>query len=159
MPTSSDETWNAVDCDFEANGYRLPTEAEWEYAARAEDNTVDALTYSGTSDVNELGDYAWYSSNSNSTTHEVGTKKANAFGLYDMSGNVSEWCWNWRTSGYDTTTESGSDPVGALSGDYRVLRGCSWCCDSDGCAVSFRNCSNPGSCYNDVGFRLVRSVR
>ena len=112
VPTSSDSTWNAVVCDWNANGYRLPTEAEWEYAARAGDDTVDSLTYSGTSDVNKLGDYAWYNDNSNSTTHEVGTKKANAFGLYDMSGNVYEWCWNWFTNSYDAETEGGSDPTG-----------------------------------------------
>ena len=119
VPTSSNSTWDAVECDWTVNGYRLPTEAEWEYAARAGDNTVDSFTYSGTNNVDELGDYAW---TSNDTTHEVGTKLPNAFGLYDMTGNVWEWCWNWFTDSYDTTTEGGSDPTGASDGGDRVTR-------------------------------------
>ena len=156
VPTSSNSTWNAVVCDWNANGYRLPTEAEWEYAARAEDNTVASLTYSGTSDVNKLGEYAWYSSNSNSKTHEVGTKKANGFGLYDMSGNVWEWCWNWFTKSYYTGTEGGNDPTGESAGANRVYRGGSWAHNSDYCAVSCRDDYNPVSRHHYIGFRVVR---
>ena len=161
LPTAYDDplrdTWDAVKCDWNANGYRLPTEAEWEYAARAGDNTVDSLTYSGTSDVNKLGDYAWYRDNSNSTTHEVGTKLQNAFGLYDMSGNVYEWCWNWFTSEYDENTEGGNNPTGASSGSRRVSRGGSWRYNSDYCAVSDRYDYRPGIRFNILGFRVVRS--
>ena len=157
VPTSSNNTWNAVVCNWNANGYRLPTEAEWEYAARAEDNTVASLTYSGTSDVNKLGEYSWYSSNSNSKTHEVGTKKANGFGLYDMSGNVWEWCWNRFTNSYDAEAEGGSDPTGTSAGSNRVYRGGSWRSSSDRCAVSCRRSLYPNIRDNNLGFRVVRS--
>ena len=157
VPTSWNSTWDAAICNFEANGYRLPTEAEWEYAARAGDNTVDSLTYSGTSDVNKLGDYAWYTSNSSSKTHEVGTKKANAFGLYDMSGNVLECCWNWHTYSYDTGKEGGSDPTGTSAGSFRVFRGGDWCHFSDSCPVSNRlSYEYPYSRDDYLGFRVVR---
>jgi formylglycine-generating enzyme required for sulfatase activity len=157
VPTSSDSKWNAVICNWNANGYRLPTEAEWEYAARAGDNTVDSLTYSGTSDKNKVDDYAWYMDNSNSTTHEVGKKEANAFGLYDMSGNVWEWCWNWWTSSYDEETEGESDPTGSSAGSYRVFRGGSWYNFFDSCAVSCRYYYGPDYRYFNVGFRVVRA--
>ena len=154
VPTSRNSTWDEVVCDWNANGYRLPTEAEWEYAARAGDNTTSSKTYSGTSDVNELGDYAWYSS---SKSHEVGTKKANAFGLYDMCGNVWEWCWNWYTSSYNTTTEGGNDPTGALSGANRVYRGGGWNYSSNDCSVSRRNYYEPHLSQYFLGLRLVRA--
>ena len=157
VPTSSNSTWNAVVCNWNANGYRLPTEAEWEYAARAGDNTVESLTYSGTSDVNQLGEYAWYYSNSNSTTHEAGTKLPNAFGLYDMSGNVWEWCWNWFTDSYNAETEGGSDPTGTSAGSVRVYRGGSWYYNSDRCAVSCRYNYYPNYRYFYLGFRVVRA--
>ena len=95
VPTSSDSTWDAVECDWNANGYRLPTEAEWEYAARAGDNTVDSLIWSGTSDENEYNDYVWHGDNSLKTTNEVGRKKANNFDLYDMCGNVQELVYKY----------------------------------------------------------------
>ena len=156
VPTSSNSTWDAVECNWTANGYRLPTEAEWEYAARAGDNTVDSFTYSGTSGDNKLGEYAWNISNSNHKTHKVGTKKPNAFGLYDMSGNVDEWCWNWFTDSYDTTTEGGSDPTGSPDGSGRVNRGGAWSSTPVCGAVSYRDEDDPYDRYGSLGFRVVR---
>ena len=163
MPTDWNDplcdTWDAATCDFNVNGYRLPTEAEWEYAARAGDNTVDSLTYSGTSNVDELGDYAWYNDSANDNTHEVGTKLPNAFGLYDMSGNVWEWCWNWFTTSYDAETEGGSDPTGTSAGAGRVFRGGSWNNSADRVSVSRRgsSSSSPSNRGNLLGLRVVRA--
>ena len=156
VPSSEDATWDSVICNWNSNGYRLPTEAEWEYAARAGDNTVDSLTYSGTSDVNELGDYAWYGSTSGNETHEVGKKLQNAYGLYDMSGNVFEWCWNWVTYSYDIEAEGGSDPTGTSAGALRVHRGGSWAINPDYCAVSCRDYNSPYVRTFNRGFRVVR---
>ena len=154
----NDSTWNAVVCDWNANGYRLPTEAEWKYAARAGDNTVSSLTYAGTNSSSNLGKYAWYESNSNDATHEVGTKLPNAYGLYDMSGNVWEWCWNWYTNSYDAETEGGSDPTGTSAGSRRVYRGGCWYNFSDDCAVSYRDYGSPNLRDYGLGFRVVRSA-
>ena len=158
VPTSSDSTWDAVECDWNANGYRLPTEAEWEYAARAGDNTVDSLIWSGTSDENEYNDYVWDGDYSLNTTNEVGRKKANNFDLYDMCGNVQELCWNWYTSTYDTTLEGGMDPLGANLGTKRVIRGGSWGTVIAQCAVSTRSSVSPYNCRSNIGFRVVRSA-
>ena len=155
VPTSSDSTWDVVECDWNANGYRLPTEAEWEYAARAGDNTVDSLIWSGTSD--EYDDYVWHGDNSLKTTNEVGRKKANNFDLYDMCGNVQELCWNWYTSTYDTTLEGGMDPLGANLGTKRVIRGGSWGTFIAQCAVSTRSSVSPYNCRSNICFRVVRS--
>ena len=154
------DTWNAVECNWNANGYRLPTEAEWEHAARAGDNTVDSLTYSGTSDVNELKKYAWCQLNAKFTTHEVGRMLPNAYGLYDMSGNVWEWCWNWSTNSYDTEAEGGSDPTGISAGSERVHRGgAGWGCNEESCcAVSYRADYPPRIYDNNIGFRVVRQA-
>lgn len=133
VPTSNNETWNAVTCDFTANGYRLPTEAEWEYFARG-GNTSNSgqTTYSGS---NTIGDFAWYVGNSENMTHEVMSKEPNALGLYDMSGNVWEWCWD-RDLYRDIEVSTPSS--GAITGDCRVIRG--GCCLSDSgcCSVSYR---------------------
>jgi formylglycine-generating enzyme required for sulfatase activity len=123
----------------------LPTEAQWEYAARAGSTGV----YSG----GGLEQVAWYSGNSGPTTHAVGTKKANAWGLYDMSGNVWEWCQDW----YGYELPGGGDPKGPASGTLRVLRGGSWGFIADCCRVAKRDLNNPTVSFKFIGFRVVRS--
>ena len=157
IPAKSNDEWNNITCKWEANGYRLPTEAEWEYAARGGNSTTEELIWSGTDKEKELGNYAWYWNNSDEKTHEVGMKYPNKYGLCDMSGNVWEWCWNWYTEKYDTEKEGGSNPKGASSGDDRVFRGGSWYVSSDQCAVSYRNSGYPYGRYNFLGFRVVRA--
>ena len=149
--------WKSVTCNFDANGYRLPTEAEWEYAARGgnpEDSSWDN-TYSGSSTPDDV---AWYSGNSDSKTHEVGKKKANALGIYDMSGNVWEWCWDryGSSSGYPSGTE---DPAGPDTGSLRVSRGGSWYYGASYCTASYRRNGIPYVRGGYNGFRLVRSAR
>lgn len=153
VPTSSDATWNVATCDFNANGYRLPTEAEWEYIARGGNKGIPATqtTYSGSSTI---GDVAWSFENSGLKTHEVKKKNANSLGIYDMRGNVWEWCWDWYG-----TISSTTDKVGAASGSYRVLRGGSWGNDAVYCSVAYRyNYDGPDYCDDHVGFRVVRSA-
>lgn len=138
---------NQVVADFSKKGFRLPTEAEWEYAAMG----GKGQRYAGCNIESQLKAYAWYEDNSDSKTHEVGTKKANKYGLYDMSGNVWEWCWDW----YSRTPSGGKDPVGAVSGVSRVFRGGSWNYEASGCERGFRNSFIPSDSRADLGFRLA----
>lgn len=134
---------------WSAKGFRLPTEAEWEYAAMGGQNHK----YAGTDTETELTEYAWYKVNSDNKTHEVGTKKANKYGLYDMSGNVWEWCWDWYSS--STPASGQTDPQGASFGSRRVLRGGGWEFDAASCKRTNRGSYDPGNRYNIHGLRLV----
>ena len=129
--------------------FRLPTEAEWEYAARG-GNKSKGYKYSGS---NSIGDVAWYTNNSSSQTHDVKTKQANELGIYDMSGNVYEWCQDWYGS---YSRGSQTNPTGPSSGSYRVLRGGSWSIGAVGCRVSNRYNGHPGfRDYDCDGLRLA----
>ncbi len=153
VPTSNNSTWDAVICNWNANGYRLPTEAEWEYAARGATNTPDYL-YSGSDDINAV---AWYSgNNSPNGTKPVGTKAPNGLGLYDMSGNVNEWCWDWYDFSYYRNSP-GSNPTGPASGWDRVGRGGYWNDSAGYCRVAFRSYGDPYGSYH-TGFRLCRAI-
>jgi formylglycine-generating enzyme required for sulfatase activity len=152
-PCYNTNTW---ECDFSADGYRLPTEAEWEYACRA---GTSSRFYFGDS-PGELKNYAWFDSNSQSKPHPVGQRKPNAWGLYDMEGNVWEWCNDFYGTKYFRESPE-ENPRGPQKGEKRVLRGGAWSSSADSCAFWTRNCDEPG--LTDIcltmdsnGFRCVR---
>ena len=148
VPTSSDTTWNAATCNFNASGYRLPTEAEWEYVARG----GESYTYSGS---NTVGEVAWYAINTNEKgTREVKTKNANVYGIYDMSGNVSELCWDWYSDIMTWTPASG-----ASSGTSHVGRGGDYISLENECRVMSQKSYAPYYRFKRIGFRVVRTVR
>jgi len=130
--------------------YRLPTEAEWEYACRSGTTTA----YSFGDDASRLGDYGWFRGNSDSSTHPVGEKKPNAWGLYDMNGNVWEWCQD-RYGVYPGG--SATDPTGATSGSFRVCRGGGWFHFAGYCRSAYRDWRTPEYRFSYLGFRVLRS--
>ncbi len=131
--------------------YRLPTEAEWEYACRAGTTTA----YSFGDDVSRLGDYAWHVGNSGNTTHPVGEKLPKNWGLFDMHGNVWEWCQDWY-GGYETE-QMLSYPVGAASGSRRVLRGGAFSVHPENVRAADRNTNRPVNRNRNIGFRVART--
>jgi formylglycine-generating enzyme required for sulfatase activity len=150
VPTSSNSTWDAVTIDSGSTGYRLPTEAQWEYAAKGGNGSPGNYTYSGS---NTVGDVAWYDGNSGSSSHVVGTKAPNGLGIYNMSGNVWEWCWD-RYGDYSSSAQM--DPTGASSGSFRMARGGYWGPSSESVRSADRYGLNPNSRYAGIGFRLAR---
>ncbi|MCL2209128.1 MAG: SUMF1/EgtB/PvdO family nonheme iron enzyme [Treponema sp.] len=141
---------NNITCDWDASGYRLPTEAEWEYAAKGGKLGFLVTEYSGSNNADAV---AWYYGNSGDKTQPVGKKTPNELGLYDMSGNVWEWCWDWYGT-YPNTAQT--DPRGASSGSGRVVRGGSWRNAAADVRSACRGNVTPTYRYNDLGFRLVR---
>ncbi len=149
-PSSTNSNWNSVNFDKSANGYRLPTEAEWEYLARG--GHTNSFTYSGSDTADEV---AWFNNNSGNKTHEVKTKTANSLGIYDMSGNVWEWCYDWYTASITTST---SEPVDTPESSiyHRVRRGGAW--DGSTYAVSNRSGYDLYDRLKGFGFRVVRNA-
>ena len=133
--------------------YRLPTEAEWEYVARAGATTK----WSFGDNESDLEYYAWYDDNSNDKSHEVGTKNPNSWGVYDMHGNVWEWCEDWYLDNYKNTPIDGSDNR-YQKDNYRVLRGGSWIINAIYTRSANRSSFNPAYHDDDVGFRLQRTL-
>ena len=153
-------SWNMIASFNTATGLRLPTEAEWEFAYRAQLGTSVTRTafHNGTNDDALLGNIAWYGSNSGDQTHAVGgIKTANALGLYDMSGNVWEWINDWWSWNYSSSSPS-TNPTGPSSGDYRVLRGGSCYDISNSCRGSRRSSDEPDYAYSNIGFRSARTA-
>jgi formylglycine-generating enzyme required for sulfatase activity len=149
-----------ISCDFTANGYRLPTEAEWEYACRGGSNsdTTDFYTGNMTNPTNDpvLDIAGWYTGNSGNKTHNTGLKQPNSLGLLDMSGNVSEWCWDWYLDVYYASSPV-TDPRGPATGVNRVIRGGSWNYPSVVCRSAYRGRIDPNLKYSSTGFRVVRN--
>jgi formylglycine-generating enzyme required for sulfatase activity len=131
--------------------YRLPTEAEWEYTAKG-GYKKSLYKYAGSDNIDEV---AWYVSNAAFYTHPIGTKKANALGIFDMTGNVREWCSDWYDGNYYQYSDK-SNPEGGLTGDYRVLRGGSFYNDTDVCRLALRFSLKPSNSYYNIGFRLAQ---
>ena len=150
-------TWNdaVAYCQWlsvqEKTTYRLPTEAEWEYACRA----GTATQYSFGDDYAELEQFGWYNKNAGRESHAVGTKLPNAFGLYDMHGNLQEWCGDFHDEKWYEKSQP-NDPKGPASGSHRVVRGGNWTSYASYCRSACRSSSTPSNRHYTIGFRVVR---
>ncbi|MEO8235084.1 MAG: SUMF1/EgtB/PvdO family nonheme iron enzyme [Flavobacterium sp.] len=140
-------------CDFTSNGYRLPTEAEWEYAAKGGKKSKN-YNFSGSNVSNEI---SWQQNNSEKRPHAVGTKLANELGIYDMSGNVWEWCYDWYNKDY-YKSEDGKNPTGPIRGEKKSVRGGSWDSKESYLRTSNRISTTPDRTYEFYGFRLARTI-
>lgn len=155
-----DEEYPLYELDITANGYRLPTSAEWEYAAKGGKEGVNALTlYPGGNNLDEL---AWYRDNSNREIHEVAGKKANALGIYDMGGNVAEWCNDWETSKSEYPTSLTKNPMGPAykdGFDSKVYRGGYYTSMASDCKCYYIKSGDYGDGSTGIGFRVVRNAK
>ena len=147
-PCYDESTW---ECNYSVNGFRLPTEAEWEYACRAGTETA---YYSG-DDESDLDTVGWYKENSGETPHPVGQKAPNGYGLYDMHGNVWEWCNDWYVEDYYATSPT-DNPIGPQSGTYKMERGGSWYNGAWGCRTTYRVKHLPSFAHDALGIRVIR---
>jgi formylglycine-generating enzyme required for sulfatase activity len=158
IPTIADRAWNATAMDTSKNGYRLPTEMEWMWAAMGADTTSQPNTTGYSKDfagwTQNIGNYAWYGVNAGGKTHEVGKKEANELGLRDMSGNVLEWCWDWKGL-YPLSGGEKTDYTGVGAGAGRVNRSGSWIDSANFCTVAYRVSFSPYNSCNYLGFRVV----
>lgn len=150
-PDKQEPEWDKIICNWDANGFRLPTEAEWHFAAKG-GNLSNDTRFSGSESIQEV---AWYWFNSSYSTHTVGIKNPNELGIYDMSGNVWEWCWDWLEN---YNPGENINPTGPANGYVKVIRGGSWVSHSNECTVFHRGSYTQFSKGNMIGLRLVKNA-